>query len=82
MEISKHAFFITGGNSGLGEATASHLLHLNANVVIADLNIDQDKHLAAESKNQALFIHTDVTHTDSIEEALSRTKSDLALFMA
>ena len=38
MEISKHTFFITGGNSGLGAATVRHLLQLNANVVITDLN--------------------------------------------
>jgi len=74
MQIAKHTFFITGGNSGLGAATAGHLLQHNANVVIADLNTEQDQPLAAESKNQALFIHTDVTNTDSIEAALSRTK--------
>ena len=73
MQIAKHTFFITGGNSGLGEATARHLAKLNANVVIADLNIDQDGSLAAELKNQTLFIHTDVTNTDSIEAALART---------
>lgn len=74
MQISNHTFFISGGNSGLGEATARHLLHLNANVVIADLNIDQDKPLAAEAKNQVLSIHTDVSNTDSIEAALSKTQ--------
>ena len=73
MQIDKHTFFITGGNSGLGEATARHLVKLNANVVIADLNADQDGPLAAELKNQALFIHTDVTNTHSIEAALART---------
>jgi NAD(P)-dependent dehydrogenase (short-subunit alcohol dehydrogenase family) len=74
MEISKHTFFITGGNSGLGAATARHLLQLNANVVIADLNIDQEKSLVEGSKPQTLFIHTDVTNSDSVEAALSRTQ--------
>ena len=74
MEVTKHTFFITGGNSGLGEATARHLAKLNANVVIADLNIDDAERFAVELKNQALFIHTDVTNTDNIEAALSRTK--------
>lgn len=73
MDIAKHTFFITGGNSGLGEATVRHLLQQKANVVIADIHIDQDKGLAAELQNQALFVCTDVTNPDSIEAALART---------
>ncbi len=73
MDIAKHTFFITGGNSGLGEATVRHLLQHNANVVIADIHIDQDKGLAAELQNQALFVRTDVTNPGSIEAALART---------
>ena len=74
MEIAQHTFFITGGNSGLGEATARHLVKLDANVVVADLNMDEAEMFAAELKNQALFIHTDVTDTNSIKAALTKTK--------
>ena len=73
MDIAKHTFFITGGNSGLGEATVHHLLQHKANVVIADLHLDQDKGLTPELKNQALLVRTDVTNPDSIETALAQT---------
>jgi len=33
--------FITGGASGLGEATARYLLDLGCKVAIADLNIEK-----------------------------------------
>lgn len=73
MEIAKHTFFITGGNSGLGAATARHLLQGNANVVVADLNIDPGKSFGSAFKDQMLCLHTDVTDTESIEAALRKT---------
>lgn len=72
MEIAKHTFFITGGSSGLGRATARHLAEHNANIVIADLNPEIGQPLADELKGQALFITTDVTDEASIQTASSK----------
>lgn len=67
MEIAKHTFFVTGANSGLGKATTRQLIKLNANVVGADLIINEAQQTASES----LFIHMDVTNVESIEAALT-----------
>ena len=68
MDIAKHTFFVTGANSGLGKATAQHLIKLNANVVSADLSINEDK----QSTSEVLLTHLDVTNTESIEAALAK----------
>jgi len=68
MEIAKHTFFVTGANSGLGKATTRQLIKLNANVVGADLIINEAQQTASES----LFIHMDVTNVESIEAALTK----------
>jgi NAD(P)-dependent dehydrogenase (short-subunit alcohol dehydrogenase family) len=68
MEIAKHTFFITGANSGLGKATAQQLIKLNANVVSADLNINEDNQFAPKT----LLTHIDVTNTESIEAAIDK----------
>jgi len=67
MEIAKHTFFVTGANSGLGKATTRQLIKLNANVVGADLIINE----AQQTTPEALFIHMDVTNVESIEAALT-----------
>ncbi len=73
MEIANHTFFITGGCSGLGKATALHLAEQNANVVIADVNAGKGLQLASELSGQALYLQMDVTDSASIEAALSQS---------
>ena len=47
MEIQGSTFFISGGGSGLGAATASTLTEAGASVLIADINEEAGKSLAA-----------------------------------
>ena len=61
MELKGSTFIVTGGASGLGEATARRLAAGGANVVIADVNADRGAALAAELGAGAAFIRTDVT---------------------
>jgi NAD(P)-dependent dehydrogenase (short-subunit alcohol dehydrogenase family) len=60
MQISGKVFLITGGASGLGEATARMFVTLGAKVVIADVN-PAGEALAAELGASACFVRTDVT---------------------
>jgi NAD(P)-dependent dehydrogenase (short-subunit alcohol dehydrogenase family) len=60
MQISGKVFLVTGGASGLGEATARMFVARGAKVVLADVD-PKGEVLAAELGASAHFIHTDVT---------------------
>jgi NAD(P)-dependent dehydrogenase (short-subunit alcohol dehydrogenase family) len=60
MQISGKVFLITGGASGLGEATARMFVTRGAKVVLADVN-PAGEALAAELGASAYFVRTDVT---------------------
>ena len=70
MEINeKISAIVTGGASGLGEATARMLSSVGANVAIFDL--DENKGLAVSEKINSDFYKVDVTDTNSVNEAVS-----------
>ena len=60
MQIKDSVFIITGGASGLGEATGRMLVAQGAKVVLADLNEAAGKALAAELGGNARFVTTNV----------------------
>ena len=70
MNTAHHTFLITGGASGLGAGCVRRLAAAGANVVIADLNVATGEALAKELGQQAVFIATDVTSTDSAQAAV------------
>jgi len=61
----KHAL-VTGGASGIGEATCKELARAGASVIVADLNLEKAQALAASLPN-AKAVHMDVTKSDSIQ---------------
>ncbi|HVW77303.1 MAG TPA: SDR family oxidoreductase [Alloacidobacterium sp.] len=61
----KHAL-VTGGASGIGEATCKELARAGAAVIVADLNLEKAKALAS-SLPQAKAVLMDVTKRESIE---------------
>lgn len=61
MQFKDSTFIVTGGASGLGEATVRAFHAKGANVVIADLNAERGEKLAAELGSRAVFQRTDVT---------------------
>lgn len=61
MKFEGSTFIVTGGASGLGEATVRHFHGAGANVVIADLDTKRGEALAAELGSRAAFQRTDVT---------------------
>ena len=62
MEISNSAFIVTGGASGLGEATARMLAAGGAKVLIADMNAERGPVVAAEIGGR--FIKCNVSSED------------------
>jgi NAD(P)-dependent dehydrogenase (short-subunit alcohol dehydrogenase family) len=73
MELNGTSAIVTGGASGLGEATARVLAAAGAHVVVADLNEEAGKRVAAEIGGQ--FARTDVTDTDTVAEAVAAAES-------
>ena len=70
MKIEGAGALISGGASGLGEATARHLATAGAKVVIADRDAERGKDLAAELG--AEFLPVDVTEPDAVAAAVER----------
>ena len=69
----RHAL-VTGGASGIGEATARELVRAGAFVWIADLNAGAAEALA-QSLGSAQALHLDVTNPDSIAAAAARLRA-------
>ncbi|WP_295380651.1 SDR family NAD(P)-dependent oxidoreductase [uncultured Pseudacidovorax sp.] len=69
MKIEGQSALVTGGASGLGEATARELARLGAKVAVLDRNLDQAKKVAADIGGMAFAC--DITDTASVEAALS-----------
>jgi 3-hydroxyacyl-CoA dehydrogenase/3-hydroxy-2-methylbutyryl-CoA dehydrogenase len=70
MEIKGIAAFVSGGASGLGEATVRALVERGARVAIADVNDDKANALADELGDAALALHCDVTSEDDVKQAV------------
>jgi NAD(P)-dependent dehydrogenase (short-subunit alcohol dehydrogenase family) len=69
MDVNGTAAIVSGGASGLGEATARALAAAGATVVIADLNEDAGKRVASETGG--LFARTDVADEASVQAAVA-----------
>jgi len=69
MELNGISAIVSGGASGLGEATARTLARAGAHVVVADLNSDRGKEVAADIDGH--FARTDVTDEESVLEAVA-----------
>jgi NAD(P)-dependent dehydrogenase (short-subunit alcohol dehydrogenase family) len=71
MEIDSAGALVSGGASGLGEATVRRLHGAGAQVVIADLNREKGEALADELGAGADFHEVNVTDADSVEAAVT-----------
>ncbi|HYF18871.1 MAG TPA: SDR family NAD(P)-dependent oxidoreductase [Ramlibacter sp.] len=70
MNIQGQPALVTGGASGLGEATARELARLGAMVAVLDVNQAQAEKVAAEIGGVAC--QCDITSTDSLQAALAK----------
>jgi len=75
MQIASTVAVVTGGASGLGEATVRRLIEGGARVGILDLNAARGRELAARHAGRALFVPADVTEEASVSAALAAVKA-------
>jgi NAD(P)-dependent dehydrogenase (short-subunit alcohol dehydrogenase family) len=77
MNIQGKSAIVTGGGSGLGEATARELARLGAKVAVLDVNLENAQRVAADINAQhgdgcAVAIPCDVTSPESMQAAIEQ----------
>jgi len=75
MEIQQKTILVSGGGSGLGQATAERLASEGANVVIVDVNQDKGIAVAQALGAQALFMAADVIDEASVQNAITQAQA-------
>ncbi|GGC09892.1 3-hydroxyacyl-CoA dehydrogenase [Dyadobacter sediminis] len=73
MQLQNATALITGGASGLGEATTRLFIQEGASVAILDVNQEAGEKLEAEFPGQLKFIKTDVSSGQDVQQAVEKT---------
>lgn len=74
MELNGSTFIVTGGSSGLGAATVRRFQAAGARVVIADINVELGRKLAAELGATVAFQEVDVTREGDAQAAVDAAR--------
>ncbi len=74
MQIQNSTFVVTGGSSGLGEATVEMIVAAGGNAVIADVNKAAGEALAAKLGKQARFAECDVTSEEHAKRTIETAR--------
>jgi NAD(P)-dependent dehydrogenase (short-subunit alcohol dehydrogenase family) len=80
MELHNTSAVVTGGASGLGEATARVLAERGVKVVLADLNDEAGERIAKEIGGA--YAHCDVSNTEEVIAAIEAAKVFAPLWVA
>ncbi|WP_223589547.1 3-hydroxyacyl-CoA dehydrogenase [Neobacillus bataviensis] len=72
MQIQDCRAIVTGGASGLGEATVRNIVGNGGKAVIFDQSEENGLHLQEELGEAVLFLKTDVTKEEDIQRAVSK----------
>ena len=82
MKISESVALVTGGASGLGEATVRRFVADGGKAVIVDMNAEKGEALAKELGAAVRFQKTDVTKAEQVQAAIDAAKGLGALRVA
>lgn len=77
MDISGKVFLVSGGGSGLGEATVRRLVADGARVAIVDRNAETGEALARELGERTRFYAADVTDEEAVAAAVTGCREAL-----
>lgn len=67
MKLNGNTFIITGGSSGLGAACTRRFAAAGAQILVADVKVEEGRSLEAELGGSARFVETDVTSEESVK---------------
>ncbi len=68
MKIQGKVCVVTGGASGLGAATAQHLVAQGAKVILVDMNQELGQQLQQQLGENADFVAVDVTDENQVQQ--------------
>ena len=72
MKMKEAKAIVTGGASGLGEATVRRIVEQGGKAAILDLSVERGEALVKELGEQAVFIKTDVTSEEEVFNAINK----------
>ncbi|MDL5353134.1 SDR family NAD(P)-dependent oxidoreductase [Microbacterium sp. zg-YB36] len=72
MQLSQGSAIVVGGAGGFGSATVRRLINAGGYVVVADFDEERGTELAEELGERAIFVKTDVTSDESIDNLVAR----------
>ena len=75
MDLNGASAIVTGGASGLGEATMRALVARGALVTIADINDERAAGIVADLGSNVDFLHTDVTSETDVQAAVENASA-------
>ena len=73
MEIKGCTAVVTGGASGLGEASVRTLINEGAKAAILDFDEERGAQLVAELGDSVVFYKTDITDENAVQDAIDKT---------
>ena len=73
MELNGKIAIVTGGASGLGEATTRRYIEQGAKVALFDMNDERGQALTNELGDNAVYYNVNVTDAESVEKAVAET---------
>ncbi|MEZ0479956.1 SDR family NAD(P)-dependent oxidoreductase [Planococcus sp. SSTMD024] len=78
MDFAKVTAIVTGGASGLGEATVRHIAENGGRAIIFDLNEKRAQQVMGDfSEGQVSYLETDVTNALQVEENVKKSVGQL-----
>jgi NAD(P)-dependent dehydrogenase (short-subunit alcohol dehydrogenase family) len=72
--LANKVALVTGGASGIGEATVRLFVAEGAAVVVADLQDERGRRVAAELGPRAAYVHADVSREADVQAAVAETE--------
>mgnify|MGYP001345543449 CR=1 FL=1 len=73
MELKDKVIAITGGASGLGEASTRHFVTQGAKVMILDINDDNAKAICDELGDESVkYVNTNIMEEEPVKDAMSK----------
>jgi len=72
MKMSEIKAMVTGGASGLGEATVRKIVEQGGKAAILDLSVERGEALVQQMGENVLFIKTDVTSEEEVRNAVHK----------